>query len=116
MPLRFRRTIKIIPGVRLNVTKSGVSTTIGPRGARTTISSRRVTNTVDIPGSGLSYSTSSSVRPATAVPARRSRGLMVCLGLVLLTSSAMLYLDAAPLAGALLLFIGGLACLARAVR
>jgi hypothetical protein len=116
MGLRFRRTFKIMPGVRLNVTKTGVSTTIGPRGAHTTISSRRVTNTVDIPGSGLSYSETSAVRPAPSAPARKSRGLVACVGLVLIASSALLYLDAAPFAGVLILFVSGCVCLARALR
>ncbi len=116
MGLRFRRTFKLFPGVRLNVTKTGVSTTIGPRGLHTTINGRRMTNTVDIPGSGLSYSTSSAVRPAPSAPARKSRGLVACLGLVLIASSAMLYLDAAPLAGVLILFVSGCVCLARTLR
>ena len=32
MPFRFRRTLKIAPGVRLNLSKSGVSTSLGARG------------------------------------------------------------------------------------
>lgn len=31
--LRFRRTIKILPGIRINVGKRGVSTSIRVRGA-----------------------------------------------------------------------------------
>lgn len=33
MGLRFRRSVKILPGVRLNFSKSGVSTSIGGKGA-----------------------------------------------------------------------------------
>ena len=33
---RFRRTIKVAPGVRLNVGKTGISTTVGVDGARVT--------------------------------------------------------------------------------
>jgi hypothetical protein len=33
MGWRFHRDLNIIPGVRLNVSKSGVSTSVGPHGA-----------------------------------------------------------------------------------
>ena len=81
-----------MPGVRLNVKKTSVSTNDRMPGLHTTVSSRRVTNTVDLPCSGLSYSTLSAARPAPSALARKSRGLVACLGLVLLASSAMLYL------------------------
>ena len=32
MTIRFRRTVKVAPGVRLNVTKSGLGVRFGPRG------------------------------------------------------------------------------------
>lgn len=59
MALRFRRTLKIAPGLRLNFNKNSVGLSIGPRGAKYTInSSGRHTASVGIPGSGLSYSES----------------------------------------------------------
>jgi hypothetical protein len=54
MGMRFRRSIKIAPGVRLNVSKSGLSTTIGPRGATVSVGPRGVYGNVGIPGTGLS--------------------------------------------------------------
>jgi len=33
MGLRLRKSIKILPGVKLNISKSGISTSIGVRGA-----------------------------------------------------------------------------------
>jgi len=33
MALRFRRSIKLAPGIRMNLSKSGMSWTLGPRGA-----------------------------------------------------------------------------------
>ncbi|MBU3643686.1 MAG: DUF4236 domain-containing protein, partial [Candidatus Nanopelagicaceae bacterium] len=60
MGLRFRRTLKIAPGLRLNFNKNSVGLSIGPRGAKYTInSSGRHTASVGVPGSGLSYSESS---------------------------------------------------------
>lgn len=59
MGWRFRRSFKIAPGVRINVGKKGASVTFGGRGAHYTVhSSGRKTTTVGIPGTGLSYSTS----------------------------------------------------------
>ncbi len=57
MGFRFRKSIKIMPGVRVNVSKSGFSTSVGGRGATMNVSKRGVRTTVGIPGSGLSYST-----------------------------------------------------------
>jgi hypothetical protein len=52
---RFRRSIKILPGVRLNLSRFGVSTSVGVRGARVTVGHGKVRETVGIPGTGISY-------------------------------------------------------------
>jgi len=56
MGFRFRKSIRLIPGVRLNISKTGISTSIGPRGATINVGKRGVRGTVGLPGSGLSYS------------------------------------------------------------
>lgn len=53
MPLRFRRTIKIAPGVRLNLSKSGVSTTVGAKNIKFNFGKRGVKRTISIPGTGI---------------------------------------------------------------
>ena len=53
MNLRFRRSIKIAPGVRLNIGKKGVSASLGVRGAQVTVGRGRVTKTVGLPGTGI---------------------------------------------------------------
>ncbi|WP_107496300.1 DUF4236 domain-containing protein [Thalassobius sp. I31.1] len=60
MGFRFQKRIKIAPGVRLNVSKSGVSTSLGGRGATVNLSKKGVRTTVGIPGSGLSWSKQTS--------------------------------------------------------
>jgi hypothetical protein len=55
MGFRFRRSVKLAPGVRLNISKSGPSVSFGRRGARVTVGKDRITKTVGIPGTGLSY-------------------------------------------------------------
>lgn len=55
MAWRFRKSVKIIPGVRLNFSSRGVSTSIGVRGAGFNFSNRGVYAYGSIPGTGLSY-------------------------------------------------------------
>lgn len=75
MGWRFRRSFKIAPGVRFNVSKSGVSWSLGGRGATVNLSKRGVRQTIDMPGTGLSFTQqlgggSSNAASATAgVPA-----------------------------------------------
>ena len=60
MGLRFRKSIKILPGVKLNLGKKSAGVSVGTTGARYSVnSSGRKTSTVGIPGTGLSYSNSS---------------------------------------------------------
>ena len=60
MGFRFHKSIKIAPGLKLNLNKKSVSLTAGTKGAHYTVSSTgRKTASVGIPGTGLSYSTSS---------------------------------------------------------
>ena len=69
---RFRRTARIAPGIRLNFSKSGVSTSFGPRGFHYTVGHGRRRTTVGLPGTGLSYTTYSHAHAAarTVAPAR----------------------------------------------
>lgn len=60
MAFRFRKSFKLLPGVRLNVSKSGLSTSVGPRGAKLNFSKDRTTATVGLPGTGLSHTSTVS--------------------------------------------------------
>jgi Protein of unknown function (DUF4236) len=62
MPFRFRRSIRLAPGVRLNLSKSGVSTSVGERGAHVTLGHGHTRTTVGVPGSGVSYATTTTRR------------------------------------------------------
>lgn len=55
MGLRFHRVFSILPGLRINLSKSGLSTSLGPRGADVNIGRHGVTTNAGIPGTGLSY-------------------------------------------------------------
>jgi hypothetical protein len=52
--MRFRKSIKIIPGVKINLSKSGVSTTIGGKGLSANIGGRGAYLNTGIPGTGVS--------------------------------------------------------------
>lgn len=57
MPFRFRRSVRIGPGLRLNLGRRGVSASVGGRGGRISLGRSRARATVTVPGSGISYST-----------------------------------------------------------
>lgn len=62
MGLRFRKSIKIAPGVKVNLNKKSVGVTLGTKGIHYTINSNgKQTKSVGIPGTGLSYTTSSTI-------------------------------------------------------
>jgi len=56
MGLRFQKRIKILPGVYINLSKSGVSASLGGHGATVNVghTGKRMV-TFGIPGTGLSY-------------------------------------------------------------
>lgn len=55
MSFRFRRSVRIAPGVRINFGKAGASVSAGVRGARVTFGRGGGRATVGIPGTGVSY-------------------------------------------------------------
>jgi hypothetical protein len=53
---RFRRSLLVLPGLRLNIGKRGASVSLGGRGAHVTIGKSGLRETVGLPDStGLSY-------------------------------------------------------------
>lgn len=55
MGWRFRKRIKVLPGVHINLGKKGVSLSVGPRGLKKTFGKDGVRTTVGLPGSGISH-------------------------------------------------------------
>ena len=53
MPLRFSRRFSLIPGLRVNLSKSGASLSVGHRGAWYTVGPRGRRATLGLPGTGL---------------------------------------------------------------
>lgn len=57
MGFRFYKSVKLLPGIRLNISKSGLSTSLGGPGATVNFGPRGVRQTLGLPGTGLSYVT-----------------------------------------------------------
>ena len=64
MGWRFRNSVKLFPGVRLNFSKSGISTSVGGPGAKINFGKKGTQSTAGLPGSGISYSKLHSSAPA----------------------------------------------------
>lgn len=75
MPFRFRRSIKIAPGLRLSFGKKGASLRLGVRGMGISKSTTgRTTASAGIPGTGLGWTKSLSGASRSAKPARTCQG------------------------------------------
>ena len=75
MGFRFRRTISLLPGLRINLSKGGLSTSVGKRGVSVTIGRRGMHLNLGLPRTGLSYRTKlggSETRVATKVEVKPS--------------------------------------------
>ena len=55
MGLIFRRSVRLLPGLKLNFGKKGTSVTVGTKGAHMTYGKGRKTASVGVPGTGIYY-------------------------------------------------------------
>lgn len=75
MGLRFRKSISLMKGVKLNLGTTGASLSLGTKGVHYNISSTgRRTTTFSVPGTGLSYVTTSSAGGTKKKPTPVSQG------------------------------------------
>jgi Protein of unknown function (DUF4236) len=63
MGLRFHRRLSLLPGLRINLSRSGASVSVGRKGAWITVGHGQRRVTVGLPGSGLSYSETRPIEP-----------------------------------------------------
>lgn len=97
MTLRYRRRLKVAPGVSLNLGKRGASLSVGRRGAHVTVGHGQVRETVGVPGTGLSYTKTQS-RPGQR--AKKGGGIISTLiGLFVLYVLARMLLHALGIIG-----------------
>jgi len=55
MGLRFRQSINLLPGLRVNFGLRGISVTVGPRGANLNVGTRGTYLNLGLPGTGIGY-------------------------------------------------------------
>jgi hypothetical protein len=78
---RFRRSVRIMPGVRINLGKGGVtSVSVGRRGMTMNLNKTGTKTTFGFPGTGLSYVTQRT--PARMPPLRVTGGIILALVLL----------------------------------
>jgi hypothetical protein len=71
MSLRFRRSFRIAPGIRMNVGLRGASLSLGGRGHHLTVGSSGTSASVGLPGTGVSY----TMRSPRGIAARHHKQL-----------------------------------------
>ncbi len=100
MPLRFRKSIRLFPGIRLNIAKSGPSSiSVGGKGLTYNIGKKGTRGTVGLPGSGLSYSSydahrkPESIDPETGeiTPARSGPPWLLILAIAAIIAAIYIY-------------------------
>lgn len=89
---RFRRSVKILPGVRVNFNLKSTSITFGGRGYKQTISTTgKKTKTVGIPGTGISYTETSKSSQVIKDDTEKILGGLYLLGKIMLCSIGFLF-------------------------
>lgn len=88
MPFKFRKSIKLAPGIKVNLSKSGISTSVGGKGHTVNVGKRGVKTTVGIPGTGISHTSNiSAPKVHTAQPKRKSSGCGTTVAMLVLVVS-----------------------------
>jgi len=68
MGIRFRKSIKLAPGIKLNISKKSVGISAGTKGARVSVNSNgKITKSIGIPGTGVSYVKTSKLNAGPAI-------------------------------------------------
>jgi Protein of unknown function (DUF4236) len=88
MSIRFWRRVRIIPGMRVNLSKSGASLSVGRRGAWITVGPRGRRATLGLPGTGLRW----TEHYPTAAPRHASRRWALAIAAAVIALAALLFL------------------------
>ena len=76
MGLRFRKSINLGGGFRINLSKSGIGYSWGTKGYRITKTARgTVRQTISIPGTGISYTEESHAQKTPSTPPKQTQAL-----------------------------------------
>ncbi len=90
MGLRLRKSIRLLPGVKLNLSKTGASVSLGKKGLSYNIGKKGRRTTVGLPGSGISYSSYSpnqaSDKPGTSSKTSRILWIVVVVAVMVISA------------------------------
>lgn len=115
---RVRKSIKVAPGVKVNIGKKSVGVSVGNKYGGVSVNSKRgVTTRVSVPGTGISYTQKVATKPITKseLPNQKtSPTALKVLGVLLIVFAVVLFVFGATIGkevgGDVLLYIGGLFC------
>src|SRR5262249_40877003 len=82
MAFRYRNSIRLGKGLRINLSKSGASLSFGRPGATVNLSERGIRSTVGLPGTGISYSETTPWRRSPISRRFRNASLVIALAAV----------------------------------
>ena len=93
MGFRFRQSLRLAKGIRLNFSKSGVSLSLGGRGATANVSKHGIRTTMSMPGTGISHTSyapfkdeqDTTVRNGT--PADQTAGCFLLLAVAIIAAA-----------------------------
>ena len=85
MGVRFRKSFKVAPGIKINVSKSGLSTSVGGKGLTANFGKKGTRVTAGLPGSGLSVSKNYPHSRKPSQPQSYSLASWLICGLVVIT-------------------------------
>lgn len=96
MGFRFRKSFKVMPGVRVNVGKKGISSvTVGKRGASISTGKQGTHANLGIKGTGLSYRTKLGGKQSTQADSGQPRRIgfftMIILGTLVMIGLRIIY-------------------------
>jgi hypothetical protein len=75
--MRFQKSIRIAPGIRINLSKSGVGVSVGPRGLKVGVNGNgQRYSSVGIPGTGISQRTYSKADEDGHTPTERHGAML----------------------------------------
>ena len=83
MSIRFRKRVRLFRGAWLNVSKTGVSTSVGGDGVTVNLGKRGTHTTLNVPGTGLRYTSTQARAPTQSTEVRRSGSAARVLAIVL---------------------------------
>lgn len=114
MAMRFRRSMKVAPGVKVNFNKKSVGVTVGGKGYHYSVnSSGKKTTSFGIPGTGVSFVNVSSKKRqrggGSAEPRPMSKGIYTTILIVAILWTIALglpLLTIAPVVGVVIIAVG----------